>query len=79
MEATCACWSAAYRHGMTALEAVRRPFAAFFEEAFAPRVTVELARPRAETVGTARLPAVDVVRLDLCVECLRANDECVCD
>jgi hypothetical protein len=67
---------------MTALEVVRRPFAAFFEEAFAPRVAVELARPRANVVGTARLPAGgvdDVVRLDLCVECLRTHDECVCD
>jgi len=66
---------------MTSLEAVRRPFAAFFEEALAPSwVKVELARPRADVVGIARLPKVDdVVRLDLCVECLNPHDECVCD
>jgi hypothetical protein len=66
---------------MTSLEAVRRPFAAFFEEALAPSwVKAELARPRADVVGIARLPKVDdVVRLDLCVECLSPHDECVCD
>jgi hypothetical protein len=66
---------------MTSLEAVRRPFAAFFEEALAPSsVKVELVRPRADAVGIARLPKVDdVVRLDLCVECLSPHDECFCD
>jgi hypothetical protein len=64
---------------VTPLEALRRPFAVFFEETFAPAIAVELERPRAETVGTARLPAVDVVRLDLCVECLCPHDECACD
>ena len=63
-----------------ALDVVSRPFAAFFEEAFAPCVAFELARPRAEMVGTARLPvANDVLRLDLCCECLRPHDECCCD
>jgi len=65
---------------MSALETVRRPFAVFFEEALAPWVAVELARPRAEVVGTARAPKVDdVLRLDLCVECLQPHDECACD
>jgi hypothetical protein len=71
---------------MSSLEVVRRPFAAFFEEALAPSwVAVELARPRADVVGTARLPAVDDVgagaglRLGLCVECLRPRGECICD
>ena len=67
---------------MTAIEALRRPFAAFFEEAIAPRVAFDLARPRAEAVGTARLPVRfddDRVRLDLCVECLSPHEECVCD
>lgn len=63
-----------------ALDVVSRPFAAFFEEAFAPCVAFELARPRAEVVGTARLPKVDdVLRLDLCVECLQHHDECACE
>jgi hypothetical protein len=66
---------------MSSLEAVRRPFAAFFEEALAPSwVAVELARPRADVVGTARLPQLDEeLHLGLCVECLRPRDECVCD
>lgn len=65
---------------MTALEAVRRPFAIFFEESLAPWIAVELARPRVEVVGTARLPVVDdALRLDLCVECLRRHAECACD
>jgi hypothetical protein len=68
---------------MTSIDAVRRPFAAFFEEALAPSwVAVELARPRADVVGTARLPAVDDaagLKLGLCVECLRPRDECICD
>lgn len=65
---------------MNSLEVVRRPFAAFFEESLAPWVAVELARPRANVVGTARLPVVeDSLKLGLCVECLRPRDECVCD
>lgn len=65
---------------MTALEAVRRPFAIFFEESLAPWIVAELARPRAEVIGTARLPVVDdALKLGLCVECLRPHDECICD
>jgi len=65
---------------MTSLEVISRPFAAFFEEALAPAVAFELSRPRANLVGLARLPVQDdVVRLDLCVECLRRDDECCCD
>jgi hypothetical protein len=63
-----------------ALDVVSRPFAAFFEEAVAPCVAFELARPRADVVGTARLPVVDAgLKLGLCVECLRPRDECICD
>lgn len=67
------------------VEVVARPFAAFFEEAFAVR-RFEVTRPRAEVVGTARLPSHDAqgsgedrLRLDLCCECLRPHDECCCD
>lgn len=64
------------------VEVVARPFAAFFEEAFASRC---FSRPRAEVVGLARLPSSDGcagedrLRLDLCCECLRPHDECCCD
>jgi hypothetical protein len=52
-----------------------RPFAAFFTELFCPPP-----RPNPASVGIARLPvADDVVRFDLCVECLSANDDCSCD
>jgi hypothetical protein len=54
-----------------------RPFAAFFTELFC-----EPSRPNPASVGTARLPVAagdDAVRFDLCVECLSANDDCVCD
>jgi hypothetical protein len=69
---------------MSSLEVARRPFAAFFEEALTPSwVAVELVRPRANVVGTARLPRIDDggagLRLGLCVECLRPRGECVCD
>jgi hypothetical protein len=65
-----------------AVEVVARPFAAFFEEAFSARRCFTV--PRAEVVGTARLPShdgagEDRLRLDLCCECLRPNDECCCD
>jgi hypothetical protein len=57
------------------VDVIARPFAAFFTELFCAS-----ARPNPDSVGTARLPAVDdVVRFDLCVECLRAHDECSCD
>jgi hypothetical protein len=63
-----------------AVEILARPFAAFFEEAFASRCALAPVRPRADTVGIARLPVRDdFVRLDLCCECLRPHDECCCD
>ena len=73
--------AALYCPYMSALDVVTRPFAAFFEEAFSAR---HLVVPRAEVVGTARLPShdgagEDRLRLDLCCECLRPRDECCCD
>ena len=74
------------------VDVVARPFAAFFEEAFVAlcgHATVDTrARPcpRPDVIGTARLPAftddvahTDVLRTDLCCECLQSTDECVCD
>lgn len=59
---------------MEPVDVTARPFAVFFAELFASSC------PNPDSVGTARLPAVDdVVRFDLCVECLRAHDECSCD
>lgn len=68
------------------VDVVARPFAAFFEEAFACVVADTCRRPRPDVIGTARLPAfvddvarTDVLRTDLCCECLQSTDECVCD
>lgn len=61
------------------VEVLSRPFAAFFEEAFA-YTCAEIKRPRVDTLGTAALPAsTDDVNLGLCCECLSPHDACACD
>jgi hypothetical protein len=64
---------------MEPLAVVAQPFAVFFAE-----VCAEVRRrPRPDSIGLARLPAVravtDDVAKDLCVECLNPESSCCCD
>lgn len=66
---------------MRPLEAVSRPFAAFFEETAAPSWVVDAIdrpRPSPTQIGLARIPTPDsFFAVDYCYECL--NPDCTCD